>query len=73
MVWKPEWIPIENVPAGPVLSSFRDMPKARFLSCVGKLVLPVEPDTALAADVAAADAEMEKDFARPLVGRDASV
>ena len=54
VAWKPSWIPIENVPEGPILSSFRDAPKARFQSSVGKLILPVEPDTALADDVAAA-------------------
>ena len=54
VVWKPSWIPIENVPEGPLLSSFQEAPKVRFQSSVGKLILPVEPDTALAEDVAAA-------------------
>ena len=54
VAWKPSWIPIENVPEGPLLINFRDAPKVRFLSCVGKLILPVEPDTTLADDVAAA-------------------
>ena len=54
VAWKPCWIPIENVPEGPLLSSFKEAPKVRFQSSVGKLILPVEPDTALADDVAAA-------------------
>ena len=54
VAWKPCWIPIENVPEGPLLSSFQEAPKVRFQSSVGKLLLPVEPDTALADDVAAA-------------------
>ena len=54
VAWKPCWIPIENVPEGPLLSSFREAPKVRFQSSVGKLILPVEPDTALADDVAVA-------------------
>ena len=54
VAWKPSWIPIENVPEGPLLINFRDAPKVRFLSSVGKLILPVEPDTALADDVAVA-------------------
>ena len=55
VAWKPCWIPIENVPEGPLLRSFREAPKARFQSSVGKLILPVEHDTALAADMAAAE------------------
>jgi len=56
VAWKPSWIPIENVPEGPLLISFRAAFKVRFTSNVGKLILPVEPDTALADDVAAAAA-----------------
>ena len=63
VVWKPEWIPIADVPSGPILSSFRAAPKVRFMSSVGKLILPVEPDTPLAYDVAAADAEMVQQMA----------
>jgi hypothetical protein len=54
VAWKPCWIPIENVPKGPLLSSFQEAPKVRFQSRVGKLMLPVEPETALADDVATA-------------------
>ena len=60
VAWKPCWIPVENVPEGPVLGSFREARKARFQSSVGKIILPVEPDTALADDVAAASAWAEK-------------
>ena len=60
VAWKPCWIPIENVPEGPVLGSFREARKARFQSSVGKIILPVEPDTALADDVAAATAWAEQ-------------
>ncbi len=56
VVWKPEWIPIANVPAGPVLSNFRAAPKVHFLSSVGKVILPVVPGSALADDVADTDA-----------------
>lgn len=63
VVWKPEWIPIVDVPPGPILSSFKAAPKVRFMSSVGKLILPVEPDTPLAYDVAAADAEMVQQMA----------
>jgi len=56
VAWKPCWIPVENVPEGPLLISFREAFKVRFTSNVGKLILPVEPDTALADDVAAAAA-----------------
>ena len=63
VVWKPEWIPIADVPSGPILSSFRAAPKVRFMSSVGKLILPVEPDTPLAYDVAAADAELVQQMA----------
>lgn len=63
VVWKPEWIPIANVPSGPILSGFRAAPKVRFMSSVGKLFLPVEPDTPLADDVATADAVMVQQFA----------
>ena len=63
VVWKPEWIPIKNVPAGPVLSNFRAAPKVHFLSSVGKLILPVEPGSALANDVADADAYFAQEAA----------
>jgi hypothetical protein len=60
VAWKPCWIPIENVPAGPILKSFRRAPKACFKSSVGKIILPVELDTTLADDVAAAAACAEQ-------------
>ena len=60
VAWKPCWIPIENVPDGPIMSSYREAPKARFLSSVGKVILPVEPDTALADDVASAAHEADR-------------
>ena len=60
VAWKPCWIPIENVPAGPILKSFRRAHKACFKSSVGKIILPVELDTALADDVAAAAACAEQ-------------
>lgn len=63
VAWKPCWIPMENVPDGPILRSFREAPKARFQSSVGKLFLPVEPNTALADDVAAAAAWTEQQIA----------
>jgi hypothetical protein len=58
VVWKPSWIPIENVPDGLILSSFRAAPKAHFQSTLGKIVLPMEPKTALADDVATAERQI---------------
>lgn len=54
VTWKPTWIPITNLQDGPILRKFRHTPKCRFQSSAGKLLLPVEPDTALADDMAAA-------------------
>ena len=51
VVWKPCWIPIVNVPPGPVLSDYRAAPKSRYTSSLGKLILPVEPNTTLADDI----------------------
>jgi hypothetical protein len=61
VAWKPSWIPIENVPEGPLLISFRDVPKVSGQSSVGNLILPVEPNTALADDVAAAAAWRDRE------------
>ena len=38
----------------PILSKYQDAPKCHFLSAAGKLLLPVESDTTLARDIAAA-------------------
>ncbi len=54
VVWKPSWVPITNVLDGPILSKYLDAPKCHFLSAAGKLLLPVESDTTLARDIAAA-------------------
>ena len=54
VTWKPTWIPITNLQDGPILRKYRHTPKCRFQSAAGKLLLPVEPDTALADDMAAA-------------------
>ena len=62
VAWKPCWIPIENVPEGPLLISFRDAPKVRFQSSVGNLILPMEPNTALADDVAAAAERRDREI-----------
>ena len=63
VVWKPSWIPITNVPDGPILSKHHDAPKCRFMSSVGKIILPVEPGTTLADDIAAAAAWTERQIA----------
>jgi hypothetical protein len=60
VTWKPSWIPITNVQDGPILRKFRAAPKCYFLSSAGKLILPVEPDTALADDIDAAAARMDR-------------
>ncbi len=53
VAWKPSWIPITNLEAGPILRDWRAANKCYFLSAAGKLLLPVEPDSALADDMAA--------------------
>jgi hypothetical protein len=60
VTWKPTWIPITNVQDGPILRKFRAASKCYFLSAAGKLLLPVEPDTALADDIDAAAARTER-------------
>ena len=64
VVWKPSWIPIRNVLAGHVLSKFVMATKCRYNSVVGKLILPVEPESTLAKDIATVSARMESDLAR---------
>jgi hypothetical protein len=59
VVWKPDWIPITNVPDGPVLRQHRDARKCTFISSVGKVILPVEPDSSLEKDMVAAAARMD--------------
>ena len=68
VVWQPEWIPITNVQDGPILTKHRNARKYRFISSVGKIILPVEPDSALADDIAAADAWTEKQLELNRVG-----
>jgi hypothetical protein len=58
VVWKPDWIPISNVPDGPVLRQHRAARKCIFLSSVGKVILPVQPDSTLQADMDAAAARL---------------
>jgi hypothetical protein len=60
VTWKPSWIPIANVKPGPILRKFRAAPKCYFLSAAGKILLPVEHDTALADDMDAAAARTER-------------
>jgi hypothetical protein len=59
VVWKPDWIPISNVPDGPVLRQHRDARKCIFMSSVGKVILPVEPQSSLDDDMVAAAARMD--------------
>ncbi len=56
VVWKPTWIPITNVQDGPILTKHRNARKCRFISSVGKIILPVEPNSTLADDIASAEA-----------------
>ena len=51
VVWKPEWIPYANVRDGNVLRSFCSVPKARFVSAAGDVLLPVERRSSLAAAI----------------------
>jgi hypothetical protein len=60
VVWKPSWIPITNVQDGNILRNWRDATKCYFLSAAGKLLLPVEPDSALADDMDAVAARTER-------------
>lgn len=62
VVWRPSWINKDSMDAdGPVRRSFRQAPKARFgtSSALGTLILPVEPNTALADDCAALAARVQ--------------
>ncbi len=45
VVWKPSWIPEENMDDGHVLADFNSAPKCVFTSKVGKIMLTVPPDT----------------------------
>ena len=56
VAYQPSWIPITNVLDGPMLTKHRNAVKCRFQSAVGEIFLPVEPDSTLADDIAAADA-----------------
>ena len=59
VVWKPDWIPITNVPDGPVLREHCEARKCIFKSSVGKVILPVEPDSTLEDDMVAAAARLD--------------
>jgi hypothetical protein len=59
VVWKPSWVPLPNVLDGPILSKYMAAPKCYFLSSAGKLLLPVESDSALARDMAEAAARTD--------------
>lgn len=61
VVWKPDWIPITNVPDGPVLRQHRDARKCIFKSSVGKIILPVEPDSTLEDDMDAVAKRLDGD------------
>ena len=60
VAWKPSWIPITNVQDGHILRNWRAATKCYFLSAAGKLLLPVEPDSALADDMDAVAARTER-------------
>jgi len=60
VVWKPSWVPMTHVLEGPILTTFLRAPKCFFLSSAGKLLLPVETDSALADDIAAASERTDR-------------
>jgi len=60
VAWKPCWIPITNVQDGHILRNWRAATKCYFLSASGKLLLPVEPDSALADDMDAVAARTQR-------------
>ena len=60
VVWKPSWIPITNVLDGPILTKYIDARKCQFVSIAGKLLLPVESESTLARDIAAAAERSER-------------
>jgi hypothetical protein len=60
VVWEPSWIPITNVRDGPILSKYLGARKCNFVSAAGKLLLPVESDSVLARDIAAAAERTER-------------
>ncbi len=59
VVWKPDWIPISNVPDGPGLRQHSEARKCIFMSRVGKVILPVAPDSTLQDDMDAAAARLD--------------
>jgi hypothetical protein len=58
VVLQPDWIPIANVPDGPVSRQHRAARKCIFMSSVGKVILPVQPKTTLQADMDATAARL---------------
>jgi len=53
VVWKPSWIPKENMEDGPVWRSFRDAQRCQFSCAAGSIIVPVEVGSSLADDIAA--------------------
>ena len=68
VVWKPSWIPTENLVDGSVWRNWLQLPKCRFMSAVGNVILPVEEQSLLADDLAFIAAETEAQIAHYRAG-----
>jgi hypothetical protein len=68
VVWKPSWIPTENLVDGSVSRNWLQLPKCRFMSAAGNVILPVEDRSPLADDLALIAAEAEAQIAHYRAG-----
>ena len=59
VVWKPSWIPSKNVLHGQLKRVWKQLPKCRFLSAVGDVILPIQVPSQLADDVKHVTAESD--------------
>jgi hypothetical protein len=64
VIWKPSWIPKENMADGPVWRSFRGARRCQFSCAAGSIIVPVEAGSSLAADIATVTRQVS---ANPLV------
>ena len=51
VVWKPSWIPKENIADGQIWLNFEQAPKCQFTSAIGKIILPVDQGSSLSEDI----------------------
>jgi hypothetical protein len=70
VVWKPSWIPSKNVMNGEVKRVWKQLPKCRFLSAVGDVILPVQEPSQLAKDLKLVEAESDARIASSVANQD---